>query len=274
MIPGARGTVIRFESVGKVYRGHAGGDLRALVDISLDVQDNEFVSLLGPSGCGKSTLLMLAAGLITATDGAIEIAGRRVSRPQTDIGIVFQAPVLLPWRTALGNVMLQAEARGLDREAYRHRAIELLEKVGLDGFRDSLPWQLSGGMQQRVSICRALVHDPPVLLMDEPFGALDALTREQMMVELQRLWYRSGKTILFVTHSISEAIFLSDRVVVMTPRPGRVERLIDIELPRPRRLRMMGSPSFRQYTDEVTMLFKSRGVIHEDDDEEPASGAT
>ena len=141
--------------------------------------------------------------------------------------------------------------------------------MGLAAFRDSLPWQLSGGMQQRVSICRALVHDPPLLLMDEPFGALDALTREQMMVELQRLWYRSRKTILFVTHSIQEAIFLSDRVVVMTPRPGRVERVIEIDLPRPRRLRMMSDPQFRAHTDEVTNIFKSRGVIREDD-EEPA----
>jgi len=269
-----RPTVIRFDGVAKVYGGHGGGGLQALTDISLDVRENEFVSLLGPSGCGKSTLLMLTAGLLSATDGAIEIAGRKVSGPQTNVGIVFQSPVLLPWRTALGNVMLQAEARGLDRGAYRRRAVELLETVGLGGFRDSLPWQLSGGMQQRVSICRALVHDPPLLLMDEPFGALDALTREQMMVELQRLWYRSRKTILFVTHSIAEAIFLSDRVVVMTPRPGRVERDIAIDLPRPRRLRMMGSTNFRRYSDEVTMLFKSRGVIREDDEEETAGAVT
>ncbi len=257
---------VRIRDVRKVYGERGRQSLEALAEVSLDIRQGEFVSLLGPSGCGKSTLLMLVAGLMPVSAGSIAIDGRTVTGPQTDIGIVFQSPVLLPWKTAIGNVLMQIQARRLDEARYRQRAEELLESVGLAGFRDSYPWQLSGGMQQRVSICRALVHDPPLLLMDEPFGALDALTRDQMTVELQRLWQRSRKTILFVTHSIAEAVFLSDRVVVMSPRPGCVDRVIDVDLPRPRKLRMMGDPAFRAYTDEVTGIFKSRGVIQEEDE--------
>ena len=256
---------IVMDGVRKTYGGRSSAGVEALAGVSLQVRRGEFVSLLGPSGCGKSTLLNLVAGLAPLSDGEIAIGGTRVTRPLTDVGIVFQSPVLLEWRTALQNVMLQVEARKLDRQRYEARAEELLEAVGLSGFRQCYPWELSGGMQQRVSICRALVHDPPLLLMDEPFGSLDALTREQMMVEVQRLWRRSAKTILFVTHSIQEAVFLSDRVVVMSPRPGRIERILSIDLPRPRRVRSMTEPAFAHYVDEVTEIFQARGVISEDD---------
>ena len=256
---------VEISSLRMVYPGRRDKHVEALSDVSLTIGQAEFVSLLGPSGCGKSTLLMLVAGLLRPTHGQIRIHGREVDRAQTDIGIVFQSDVLLSWRTAVQNVMLQAEARRLDRTMYRRRALALLESVGLAGFADCYPYELSGGMRQRVSICRAFIHEPPLLLMDEPFGALDALTREQMMVELQRMWHRTQKTVVFVTHSIQEAVFLSDRVVVMSPRPGRVERILEIDLPRPRRLKVMATPEFTQYTNEITDIFKSRGVISEDD---------
>lgn len=222
------------------------------------------MSILGPSGCGKSTLLMLIAGLYSPTHGQVRIGGQPVTQPRTDIGIVFQSPVLLDWRRVLDNVMLQVEARGLDKTRYRRRSLELLDAVGLTGFENAYPYALSGGMRQRVSICRALVHDPPLLLMDEPFGALDALTREQLMIDLQRMWAGGNQTVVFVTHSIREAVFLSDRVVVLSPRPGRFERVWQIDLPRPRQLQMTNSASFMRYTEEITDLFMSKGVIREE----------
>jgi len=244
------------------------GEVRALDGISFDVRLGEFLSIVGPSGCGKSTLAMLIAGLMRPTSGVIAVDGRAVSRPQTELGIVFQNAVLLAWRSAIDNVLLQVEMRGLAVRQYRDRAMELLRSVGLDGFERRLPHELSGGMRQRVAICRALIHDPPLLLMDEPFGALDALTRDQMTIDIQGICARGGKTVLFITHSITEAVFLSDRVIVMTPRPGRIDTTLDVDLPRPRRLAVRESPAFAAYAREIRDRFLARGVLR--DIEEPA----
>jgi NitT/TauT family transport system ATP-binding protein len=254
--------LLRVQGLSKVYATRD-GPVRALDRISVSERRGEFLSILGPSGCGKSTLLMIAAGLMPPSSGVVAVDGTPVTRPRTDIGIVFQSPVLLEWRTALGNVMLQAEAKRLERRAAERRARELLASVGLVGFEDKYPHELSGGMRQRVSLCRALIHDPPQLLMDEPFGALDALTRDQLVLDLQRIWNERRMTVLFITHSVPEAVFLSDRVVVMTPRPGRVDRVIDIDLPRPRTLAMRESPQFAHYSREILELFLARGVLRE-----------
>ena len=234
------------EDVGMVYRV-ASGAVEALAGITFTVGEGELVALVGPSGCGKSTLLRIIAGLRSPTSGAVVVAGRPVHRPIPEVGMVFQAPVLLKWRTIRDNVLLPAELSGLDRARYRRRAAELLELVGLGDFGDKLPHELSGGMQQRASICRALLLDPPLLLMDEPFGALDAMTRDEMNLELLRVWGESGtarKTIVFVTHSIPEAVLLADRVVVMTPRPGRVAEMFDVRLPRPRTMESRATADF------------------------------
>ncbi len=253
---------LRVQGLSKVYATRD-GPVRALDRVSVSARAGEFLSILGPSGCGKSTLLMIVAGLLPASSGLVSIDGRPVTRPRTDVGIVFQSPVLLEWRSALGNIMLQAEARRLPRPAAEGRARQLLASVGLDGFEGKYPHELSGGMRQRVSLCRALIHDPPQLLMDEPFGALDALTRDQMALDLQRLWNERRQTVLFITHSVSEAVFLSDRVVVMTPRPGRIDRVLDIELPRPRTLAMRETPAFADYSRQILDLFLARGVLRE-----------
>jgi len=251
---------IDIRNVRKVYFSR-GGSVEALADVSLQVRRGEFVSLLGPSGCGKSTLLMIIGGLIPATAGEVRVAGTPIRDAQTDVGIVFQDPVLLDWRSSLDNVMIQIEARRLDRNVYLPRARELLASVGLGGFEDKHPFELSGGMRQRVSICRALVHRPRLLLMDEPFGALDALTRDQMNFDLQRIWLQDPVTVLLVTHSISEAVFLSDRIVVMSPRPGLVDTIVEIDLPRPRGLDMQESPAFSGYVHDIKHRFALRGVI-------------
>ena len=253
---------LEFRNLTKVY-ATGDGPVRALDQISLAQRQGEFVSILGPSGCGKSTLMMIAAGLLPASNGVVAVRGERVTAPRTDVGIVFQSPVLLEWRTALGNIMLQAEARRLDRKAAERRARELLAAVGLSGFEGRYPDELSGGMRQRVSICRALIHDPPQLLMDEPFGALDALTRDQLVLDLQRLWNATRMTVMFITHSVAEAVFLSDRVIVMTPRPGQIDRIIDIALPRPRTLARRESPEFNAYIRQILDLFLARGVLRE-----------
>ncbi len=253
---------LEFRNLTKVY-ATSDGPVRALDQISVTQRQGEFLSILGPSGCGKSTLLMIAAGLLAGSNGVVAVRGQRVVAPRTDIGIVFQNPVLLEWRTALGNIMLQAEARNLDRKAAERRARELLAAVGLDGFEHKYPDELSGGMRQRVSLCRALIHNPPQLLMDEPFGALDALTRDQLVLDLQRLWNEARMTVLFITHSVAEAVFLSDRVIVMTPRPGQIDRIIDIDLSRPRTLAMRESPEFNKYTRQILDLLLARGVLRE-----------
>jgi NitT/TauT family transport system ATP-binding protein len=253
---------LRVDNLSKIYAARD-GEVRALSDISFSQRRGEFLSHVGPSGCGKSTLLMIAAGLIAPSSGGVRVGGVTVDKPRTDIGIVFQSPVLLEWRTALGNVMLQAEARRIDRKEAELRARKLLESVGLGGFEDKYPHELSGGMRQRVSICRALIHNPDHLLMDEPFGALDALTRDQLVLDLQALVGERRMTVLFITHSIAEAVFLSDRVVVMTPRPGTIDRIIDIKLPRPRRLAMRETPEFAEYSRQILDLFLARGVLRE-----------
>jgi len=254
---------VRLAGVRKTFQGRKGA-VEALAPVDLELRRGEFVSVLGPSGCGKSTLLMLLAGLLDRSGGEITVDGKRIDRPNSDLGIVFQQDVLLEWRSALDNIMIQAEIRGADKDAARARARDLLRMVSLQDFEDAYPRELSGGMRQRVSICRALLHHPPLLLMDEPFGALDAMTRDQLQIDLLRLCTERDMTVFFITHSITEAIFLSDRVVVMTPRPGRVERIIDIDLPRPRRLAMREDPKFIAYTHELTSIFKSLGVFREE----------
>ena len=241
--------MIVLDRVGMVYET-AGGPVQALADISLAVGGGELVALVGPSGCGKSTLLRIVAGLRVPTSGSVAVGACPVTRPIADVGMVFQLPVLLKWRTILDNVLLPTELSGRVPRHYRARAKELLRLVGLGDFADKYPRELSGGMQQRASICRALLLDPPLLLMDEPFGALDAMTRDEMNLELLRVWGETGtdrgkrKTILFVTHSIPEAVFLADRVVVMTPRPGRVASMVDVPLPRPRAVATRAMPEF------------------------------
>jgi NitT/TauT family transport system ATP-binding protein len=251
---------IRLREVGKVYDAQGGGAVEACADVSLEIRQSEFVAVVGPSGCGKTTLLKMVAGLVPYSSGTITVGARAVDRPQTDVGIVFQESILLDWRNVLENVMLQVDIRRLDRARYEPVARQLLKATGLQGFEDKKPYELSGGMRQRVSICRALVHDPPLLLMDEPFGALDALTREQISMDIQRVWMDRRKTALHITHSIPEAVLLADRVVVMSPRPGRIVEIIDIDLPRPRRLDKL-PPRFNDYAGRIRDIFKAKGVL-------------
>jgi len=253
---------IRADKVCKTFATRDGSPTLAVDHVDLHIDGAEFVSLLGPSGCGKSTLLSLVAGLIQPSSGGVEVGGAQVKAPYTNVGIVFQSDLLLDWRTVLGNVLVQFEMRGEDPRPHEARARQLIASVGLAGFESKYPWELSGGMRQRVSICRALIHEPPLLLMDEPFGALDALTREQMQVDLQRIWQSSRKTVIFVTHSISEAVFLSDRVVVMTPRPGKIREVMRIDLPRPRAIDVRDTPEFAAYVRHINKLFQEMGVIH------------
>ena len=256
-------TLIDLDRVGMTYQA-ASGPVEALAGISLSVGTGEFVSLVGPSGCGKSTLLRIVAGLRPATVGDVVVEGQRVTQPIADIGMVFQAPVLLKWRSILDNILLPAELAGKEKRSYWARAHELLEMAGLHGFADKLPRELSGGMQQRASLCRALLLDPPLLLMDEPFGALDAMTRDDMALELLRIWgerdlaREQRKTVLFVTHSIPEAVFLSDRVVVMSPRPGRVAADLRIDLPRPRTVEMRASEPFGKLSLDIFRTLTGR----------------
>ena len=254
--------LVQIDRVSKTYAARR-GEIFAVDDVSFDIPQGGFISLLGPSGCGKSTLLLMTAGLIPRSSGTIAINGDEVDTPYTDLGIVFQDANLLDWRNVLKNLMIQADIRGLDRKKTEARGRELLNMVGLGGYEDRYPYELSGGMRQRVSICRALVHDPPLLLMDEPFGALDALTRDQLNLDLQDMWMQSRKTVLFVTHSITEAVFLSDTVIVMTPQPGRIGATIDIDLPRPRHLSMRETPEFGAYARQIRALFEDWGVLRQ-----------
>ena len=253
-------TLIHARSVRKTYRTQD-GEVETLKPLDFDIRAGEFVSVVGPSGCGKSTLMKMVAGLLPVSGGELELSGKPVLGPQTDVGIVFQSALLLPWRRVLDNILLQAEIRGLPMDAARERAQALIEMAGLQGFEQKYPWQLSGGMQQRVAILRALLHDPSVLLMDEPFGALDAMTRERLNLELQRIWMTSKKTVLLITHSIPEAIFLSDRVFVMSERPGRIVQTYDIDLPRPRPLDVMGTEAFASYARQLRAHFYAQGSL-------------
>jgi NitT/TauT family transport system ATP-binding protein len=234
--------------------------VQALFEVSLEVGVGEFVAVVGASGCGKSTLLRLIAGLIEPTHGSIAIGNRPINGPDPGIGIVFQTPVLLPWRSVRRNVELQLDIRGISTPTLRSRVDDLLQLVGLAGFDERKPYELSGGMQQRVSLCRALVHDPSLLLMDEPFGALDALTREQMNLELQRIWMQTKNTVLFITHSITEAVMLADRVVVMTPRPGQIMEIVPVDLARPRTFAVMRCVAFHAACDRVRELMNAAGL--------------
>ena len=246
--------ILRIKDVRKVYR-----DLEVIRNISLNVAASEFVSILGPSGCGKTTLLMMVAGLIEQTDGEILINGELLTGPRREIGVVFQQPVLLPWRTVLDNVLFPIELLKLPRAKYKQRAMDLLAMAKIGDFAHRLPRQLSGGMRQRVSICCALIHDPSILLMDEPFSALDAITRDEMGVELLRIWQANRKTVIFVTHSIREAAFLSDRVLVMGRRPATIVDEMAIDLPRPRQISTMEDEHFNHY---VRRLRKSIEASH------------
>lgn len=236
------------------------GEFRALGPVGVEIGEGEFVSILGPSGCGKSTLMLIIAGLLQPTAGSVEINGKVLNKPMTDVGIVFQDHLLLEFRTAMQNVLLQQEIRRLDRTSTQKRANELFGKLGLTGAEARYPRQLSGGMQQRVAIARALVHDPAVLLMDEPFGALDAISRTQIRHDLETLWMETRKSVLFITHSIEEAIGLSDRILVMSNSPGRVVEEIRIDLPRPRPAYLGQYPEFAKYADEIYKTFEALGV--------------
>lgn len=240
------------------------GSVLALDGIELQVGQGEFVSILGPSGCGKSTLLKCIAGIQAITSGEIRLNGALLEGPPHGLGVMFQRDILLDWRTILGNVMITAEFMRLDRAACEKEALRLLKLFGLAGFVHHYPWELSGGMRQRAAICRALVSDPQLLLMDEPFGALDALTRDELNIELQRIWLQSKKTLVFVTHSIQEAVFLSDRVVVMSPKPGRVIEDVTIDLSRPRPLAVRTTPDFNRYIALLQASFKRIGVLKEE----------
>jgi len=235
------------------------GTLVALRDVNLDIQEGGFLSFVGPSGCGKSTLLNIIGGLLQRTEGEVRLRGEVQDRPRRELGMMFQAPVLFPWRTIVENVLLPVEVLGLDRAEYQRKAMEILNLVGLKGFERAYPRQLSGGMQQRAALSRVLVYDPDVLLLDEPFGSLDEFTREALNLELMNIWSATRKTILFVTHNIGEAVFLSDRIVVMTPRPGRIVKVVDVNLPRPRTRDVMHTPA---YADRVFEVRELLGVAH------------
>jgi NitT/TauT family transport system ATP-binding protein len=242
----AAGPVLFIDDVSMVYETLDGELIEALKGVALEVLENQFVTIVGPSGCGKSTLLKLIAGLMQPSRGAIYFQGRPVDRPHREVGLVFQQPVLLKWRTILENVLLPIEYLRLPLSEHRPRARHLLALVGLEGFEQKLPRELSGGMQQRAAIARALVFDPKVLLMDEPFGALDAMTREELSLELLRIWEERKKTVLFVTHSIPEAVLLADRVVAMSARPGQIVRTVDVRLPRPRTPELAFTDEYRE----------------------------
>ena len=245
---------VHIRDVRKAYQTRD-GELLAISALSFDVFDGEFVTVVGPSGCGKTTLLKMLAGLIEPSAGTLRIgAAGAPFDPQRDVGMVFQQAMLLKWRSIEDNVLLPVEILELNSAAYRERARELLALVGLAGFEKRYPYELSGGMQQRASICRAMVHDPKLLLMDEPFGALDALTRERMNLELLRIWSERRKTVLFITHDIQEAVFLADRVVVLTARPAAMAGSIEIDLPRPRSLKLRRDPRFAAYCGEIYRL--------------------
>ncbi len=253
--------VIEIAGVSKTYRTRD-GEVPSLRPIDFTIHDAEFVVVVGPSGCGKTTLLKMIAGLLPPSGGEIRVEGKAVTKPHSNVGIVFQTSMLLPWRDVFRNVMMPVEVKNLPRREYEARAHALLQMVGLAGFERKYPWQLSGGMQQRAAICRALVHDPKILLMDEPFGALDAMTRERMNVELQRIQRETRKTALLITHSIPEAVFLADRIMVMTERPGAIAGVYEVPLERPRSLGVLADPVFIELTQTIRRHFNVDSEIH------------
>jgi NitT/TauT family transport system ATP-binding protein len=257
-----KGLAITGEGVTKQFETGDGVNV-ALQPTDFSIAPGEFVSVVGPSGCGKSTLMLMVAGLLDPTGGRISVDGVPLTDPLTDVGIVFQDDLLLDFRTARDNILLQGKIRGLDRRQQEERTDDLMKKLGIEKAKNRYPSQLSGGMRQRVSIARALVHDPSVLLMDEPFGALDALTRTQIRIDLEALWRESPKSVLFITHSVEEAVGLADRVIVMGPSPGRIVKEIDIDLPRPRRVAVGDEAAFAGYSAEIYDLFKQLGVLHD-----------
>lgn len=260
--------IIEIRELAKAYRTHTGEEVLALGSVSCDIQEGEFITIVGPSGCGKSTLLKIIAGLLPGSGGSVRIRGTEVRGPTRQIGMIFQNPVLLPWKTVFENAMIPIEVLRLRPEDYVERARALIELVGLKGFEDSYPFELSGGMAQRNAIVRALVHNPEILLADEPFGALDAMTREQMNLEIQRIWLESRKTVLFVTHSIPEAVFLADTVVVLSQRPSQVVDLVRVEFPRPRSMEDMGTDRFGGYMKRIRSHFSGNA-----EESRPPAGA-
>jgi NitT/TauT family transport system ATP-binding protein len=253
--------LIEVKGLNKIYRTREGDKIEALKDINCEVVGGEFVTVVGPSGCGKSTLLKILAGTLRRSSGSVTLGGELVEGPSRNVGVVFQSPVLLPWRTVLQNVILPIEIQKQDRATFNARGMDYLKLVGLQGFEGKYPSELSGGMQQRVGICRALVHEPALLLMDEPFGALDAFTREHMNLELLRIWSERRKTVMLVTHSIPEAVFLADTIIVMSPRPGRIAEIIRVALPRPRTLDMINSEGFGRYVSAIRQHFNAQGAL-------------
>jgi NitT/TauT family transport system ATP-binding protein len=249
--------IIEIKGVSKTYRTRD-GEVPSLRPIDFTIADGEFVVVVGPSGCGKTTLLKMIAGLLPPSSGEIRIEGHTITKPHGGVGIVFQTAMLLPWRSVFRNVMMPIEVKNLPRQIYEKRAMALLKMVGLEGFEHKYPWQRSGGMQQRAAICRALVHDPKTVLMDEPFGALDAMTRERMNVELQRIQRETRKTVLLITHSIPEAVFLADRILVMTDRPGSIAAVYDVPLARPRSLDVLADPVFVELTQTIRRHFNTQ----------------
>jgi len=237
------------------------GVVHALDDISIDIKEGEFLAVVGPSGCGKSTLMSIVAGLLKMDKGQVIINRQKVNGPFTDVGIVFQNHVLLDWLSVLNNVLFQTNMRRLPRKDYEPRAMELLKMVALDGFEKRYPYELSGGMKQRCSLCRALLHDPPLLLMDEPFGSLDALTRDQLCIDLEKIWLSTKKTVVFITHSVQEAVQLADRIIVMTPRPGRIYKELAVDFPRPRYKKALNDDKFYHMVEEIKQSFLEQGVL-------------
>ncbi|HVY99263.1 MAG TPA: ABC transporter ATP-binding protein [Dongiaceae bacterium] len=253
-------TAVDIRGVSKTF-GSGAAAVHAFGPADLAIESGEFVSLLGPSGCGKSTLMLMIAGLLPPSDGEIHVNHARVTRPRTDIGIMFQDNTLVPWRHVQGNIALQLELRGLDPNVYRAKIADLLKSVRLDGFERRMPYELSGGMQQRAAFCQALVHEPQTVLLDEPLGKLDAMTRESIRTDLQALWMQKRPTVVFVTHSIEEAVQLSSRVCVVTPRPGRIDRVIEIDLPWPRDLDVKRSAKFAGYVADIQGIFHGFGIL-------------
>lgn|SRR5487761_80031 len=249
------GSLISVSNVSKIFERNK-AQVCALEDVSFAIRQGEVLSIVGPSGCGKSTILRLISGLTHPTNGEVAIEGKKITEPTTQTGMVFQSPCLLRWKSALGNVMLPVEFMHLKKTEYKKRATDLIELVGLKGFEDRFPFELSGGMKQRVSIARALLYDPPILLMDEPFGSLDMLTRDYMDLELLKIWQQRQKTIVFVTHDINEAVLISDRVLVMTPRPGKVRGGVPINLARPRGAETRKNTGYVEYVEAIRSMLQ------------------